>query len=205
MIGGLIMGHGDDVGLRVPPRLASKQCVVLALRDEGAVVERSGELAAELRAAGIGVELDDKVSISFGRRATDWELKGVPVRLELGPRDLAEGVVTVVDRIRRTKSPAPLAGIADHVRALLDEQQAALLAEATERRESHTVDVTTLDDAVAAAATGWARIPWSSVGTEGEAVLAQSSVTVRCLVRPDGSLPVTGDEDDLVAIVARSY
>jgi prolyl-tRNA synthetase len=205
MLGGLIMAHGDDAGLRIPPRLAAKACVVLALRDEAGVVERSGELAAELRAAGIGAELDDKVSISFGRRATDWELKGVPVRLELGPRDLAEGVVTVVDRIRRTKAPAPLAGIVDVVRSLLDEQQAALLAEATERRESRTQDVTSLDEAVEAAATGWARIPWSSVGAEGEAVLAQSSVTVRCLVRPDGSLPVTGDEDDIVAVVARSY
>jgi prolyl-tRNA synthetase len=205
MLGGLIMSHGDDAGLRIPPRIASKQCVVLALRDEAGVVERSAELAAELRAAGIGTELDDKVSISFGRRATDWELKGVPVRLELGPRDLADGVVTVVDRIRRSKEAAPLAGIAETVRALLDGQQAALLAEATERRETRTQDVDTLDEAVEAAATGWARIPWSRVGAEGEAVLATSSVTVRCLVRPDGSLPATGDEDDIVAIVARSY
>ena len=206
MIGGLIMTHGDDAGLRIPPRLAANQCVVLALRDEDGVIERSAELTSELRAAGIRAQLDDKVGVSFGRRATAWELKGVPVRLELGPRDLAEGVVTVVDRIRRTKEAAPLAGIAVTVGALLEDQQAALLAEATERRASRTSDVTTLDEAVeAAVAGGWARIPWSSVGVEGEAVLAQSSVTVRCLLRADGSLPVTGDEDDIVAIVARSY
>jgi prolyl-tRNA synthetase len=66
--------------------------------------------------------------------------------------------------------------------------------------------VSSLDEAVeAAVGGGWARLPWSLVGAEGEAVLAQSSVTVRCLVRPDGSLPATGEEDDVVAIVARSY
>jgi prolyl-tRNA synthetase len=170
------------------------------------VIDRSAALVDELGAAGVRAELDAKVGVSFGRRATDWEIKGVPVRLELGPRDLAEGVVTVVDRVRRTKAPVALDQVATTVAALLEDQQAALLAEATERREARTTDVTSLDDAVeAAVAGGWARIPWSSVGEDGEAVLAQSSVTVRCLVRPDGSLPVSGDEDDLVAIVARSY
>ena len=87
----------------------------------------------------------------------------------------------------------------------LDRQQAALLAEATERRESHTVDVTTLDDAREAAATGWARIPWDTVGADGEAELAQASVSVRCLHRADGSLPESDDEPGLTAVVARSY
>ncbi len=206
MLGGLIMSHGDDAGLRIPPRLAAVQCVVLALRDADGVLERSEALVDELRAAGIRAQLDAKVDVSFGRRATDWELKGVPVRLELGPRDLADGVTTVVDRIRRTKAPEALDGIADTVGSLLEEQQAVLLAEATERRDSRTTEVTTLDDAVdAAVGGGWARIAWSAVGADGEAVLARSGVTVRCLVRADGSVPVTGDEDDLVALVARSY
>src|SRR4051812_14812787 len=87
MVGGLIMAHGDDDGLRVPPRLAPVQVVVLAVRDEGEVVERCAELADELRGAGVRVQLDAKADVSMGRRATDWELKGVPVRLEVGPRD----------------------------------------------------------------------------------------------------------------------
>jgi len=205
MVGGLIMGHGDDRGLRIPPVLAPVQCVVLALRDEGGVVERAAELAADLRAAGVRVELDDKVGVAFGRRATDWELKGVPVRLELGPRDLAEDSVTLVRRISGTKGPAPLSGIVDVVRAALDEQQTELHDQALARRDHRTTDASTLEDAAEAATDGFVRVPWSVVGTEGEAVLARSSVSVRCLRRSDGSLPASEDEPDLVAIVARSY
>jgi prolyl-tRNA synthetase len=76
---------------------------------------------------------------------------------------------------------------------------------ALRRREERTTDVTTLDDAVEAAKTGFARLPWSTVGEEGEARLAQDAVTVRCLQRPDGSVPSTDDEPELVAYVARSY
>jgi prolyl-tRNA synthetase len=117
-------------------------------------------------------------------------------------------VATLVRRITAgedRKSAVGLAGVAEAVRAELDRQQDALLAEATERRESHTVDVKTLDDAREAATTGWARIPWDTVGVEGEAELAHNGVSVRCLFRDDGSLPESDDEGGLVAVVARSY
>jgi prolyl-tRNA synthetase len=212
MVGGLIMAHGDDDGLRIPPRLAPIQAVVLVVRDEGDVVARCTALTDELRAAGIRVQLDARADVSMGRRATDWELKGVPVRLEVGPRDLADGVATLVRRItadvdgaKERKAPVPLDAVATAVAAELDRQQVALLAEATERRDSHTVDVTTLDDAREAATTGWARIAWDTVGPEGEAELAQASVSVRCLHRADGSLPESDDERGLIAVVARSY
>jgi len=129
----------------------------------------------------------------------------VPVRLELGPRDLAENVVTLARRIGGTKEPVSLDGIAATVATALDEAQATLLAEATERRDSRTVEVATIAEAAAAAASGWARIPWSALGTEGEAELAKESVTVRCLVMPDGSLPASDDADGAIAVVARSY
>ncbi len=208
MIGGLIMAHGDDDGLRVPPRLAPIQVVVLAVRDEGDVVPRCRALADELRAAGVRVHLDTKADVSMGRRATDWELKGVPVRLEVGPRDLAEGVATLVRRVtagEERKSPVALDAVATDVAKELERQQTALLDEATARRDSRTADVTTIDEARDAATTGWARIPWSVIGDEGEAELAQGGVTVRCLLRADGSLPTVDTEDGLIAIVARSY
>jgi prolyl-tRNA synthetase len=205
MVGGLIMAHGDDRGLRLPPLLAPVQAVVLAIRDEGGVVERAGQLADELAAAGVRVELDARTETSLGRRATDWELKGVPVRLELGPRDLAEGAVTLVRRVSGTKEVVPLDGVAAAVAAALDEQQAELLGEARTRRQEGTADVSSLDEAVEAAATGWARLPWALVGDEGEERLAADGVTVRCLVRPDGSVPDEGDEADLLALVARAY
>lgn len=205
MVGGLIMSHGDDNGLRLPPRLAPIQVVVMALRDEDGVVERCRMMADELGAAGIRVHLDDRVSMSLGRRATDWELKGVPVRLELGPRDLADDVVTTVRRISGTKSPVSLGGIVHAVESALDEQQSELLSTALKRREERTADVASIDEAVEAASTGWARLPWSAVGDEGEHKMAEHSVSVRCLMRPDGSLPVTEDEPDTIAVVARSY
>ncbi|MGZ4694735.1 MAG: proline--tRNA ligase [Acidimicrobiales bacterium] len=205
MVGGLIMAHGDDRGLRVPPRLAPIQVVVMAVRDDADVLDRCRALADELRAAGVRVQLDDKVDVSVGRRATDWELKGIPIRLELGPRDLADEVVTLVDRIAGTKSPVPLAGVADATVAGLDAAQQALFDQASARLQASTVDVATLEEAREASLTGFARGPWSQVGTEGEAQLATSAVTVRCLVRPDGDLPESDDGPDLIAVTGRSY
>jgi prolyl-tRNA synthetase len=214
MVGGLIMGHGDDDGLRVPPRLAPTQVVVLAVRDEGDVIARCAALADDLRAAGVRVQLDDRAEVSLGRRATDWELKGVPVRVELGPRDLAEGNATLVRRIvgedgeggrADAKTPVALAGIVDAVTGELAAQQELLLAQSIARREARTADVTTIADAREAAATGFARIPWDTVGPEGELELAGGGVTVRCLQRADGSLPEHDGESGLTAFVARSY
>jgi prolyl-tRNA synthetase len=209
MVGGLIMGHGDDDGLRVPPALAPIQVVVLAVRDEGDVIARTRALADELRAAGVRVQLDDRAEVSLGRRATDWELKGVPLRLELGPRDLAEGKVTLVRRIvgkgDDAKTPVALDDVLASVQSELAGQQELLLAQSLARREGRTADVTTVADAREAAATGFARIPWDSVGAEGELELAGGGVTVRCLQRADGTLPADDGEPDLTAYVARSY
>ncbi|MEJ5256324.1 MAG: proline--tRNA ligase [Acidimicrobiales bacterium] len=205
MVGGLIMCHGDDRGLRLPPRLAPVQVVVLAVRDEGGVVAEARRLAGLLDGAGLRVRLDDRTDLSLGRRATDWELKGVPVRLELGPRDLEQGAVTLVDRLAGSKSSVPLEGLDKAVGDLLGVQQQALLASATERREARTHDTSSIGEAAEAAAVGWARIPWAQVGEQGEAELAERGVTVRCLLRPDGSVPASDEEDDLVAVVARAY
>ncbi len=205
MVGGLIMSHGDDAGLRVPPRLAPIQAVVLAVRDDPAVLECCRALSAELVAAGVRAQLDDRTDLSLGRRATGWELKGVPLRVEVGPRDLADGNATLVRRITGEKGAVPLSGIAAAVGVALEEQQAALLREATERRAGWTRDVATIDDAAEAAGEGWARIPWSVLGEAGEAKLAANAVSVRCLVRPDGTVPDSDTEPDLLAVVARSY
>jgi prolyl-tRNA synthetase len=207
MVGGLIMTHGDDAGLRVPPRLAATQVVVTVVKPGEGVAEAAAKLVGDLAAAGVRAELDDRADVAFGRRAVDWELKGVPVRIEVGPRDLAAGAVTLVRRVAGTKTSVPIGHVVSHVTEALEVDQAALLAEATERRDSRTVDVTTVDEAVAAAVEneGWARIPWAVLGEDGEARLAENAVSVRCLVRPDGGVPDAEDEPDLIAVVGRSY
>ena len=205
MIGGLIMVHGDDRGLRVPPRLAQTQAVVMVIRDDEGVGEAAAAINAELKAAGVRVRLDDRTDTAFGRRATDWELKGVPVRIEVGPRDLANGEVTVVRRDTSEKSQAALGEVAASVPALLEDIQASLLAEATAFRDAHTVEVETVAEAREAAQTGFAKIPWATLGLEGEAELARDAITVRCIQRPDGSVPDAEDEPGNIALVARSY
>jgi prolyl-tRNA synthetase len=206
MVGGLIMGHGDDDGLVVPPRLAPTQAVVLVVKSTDGVGEAASQLADDLRRQGVRVVLDDKVAQSFGRRSTDWELKGVPVRVEVGPRDLAEGQVTLVRRDRGEKQTVPLGKAAELVAERLEDIQRDMLAEALERRESQTSVATTLSEAAEAGQAGVARVPWGLLRDgEGERQLADKGVTVRCLQREDGSVPDDDAEDGLVAYVARAY
>ncbi|MBV8961001.1 MAG: proline--tRNA ligase [Actinobacteria bacterium] len=205
LLGAVIMAHGDDNGLRLPPAVAPVQVVVLLVRDEDGAGERARVLGTELAGLHHRVQVDDRVDVSFGRRVTDWELKGVPVRLEVGPRDLAEGNVTLVRRDTGEKQAVPLAEASTRASMLVSEVQANLLAEATRMRDDATVDVATVDEATEAAKTGWARLPWSAVGEDGEDRLATASVSVRCLQAADGSLPGASQEDDLVALVGRAY
>jgi prolyl-tRNA synthetase len=205
MLGGLIMCHGDDNGLRVPPLAAPVQAYVMIVKDGDGVAAQAAKLRDALRDAGVRVGFDDRVDVAFGRRAVDAELKGYPVRIEVGPRDLAAGNVVVVRRIEGTKTPTPVADVVSAVRAALDADQQALYDEALARRESGTADVINLDEAIEAAGTGWARLPWSAVGVEGENKANAVGVTVRCLVRADGSVPDSEDEPDLVAYLARAY
>jgi prolyl-tRNA synthetase len=214
LLGALVMTHGDDAGLCLPPGVAPIQVVVLLVRAEDGAGERAEALAGELRAAGLRVEFDAHTDVSFGRRVVGWELKGVPVRVEVGPRDLAAGVVTVARRDTGEKSTVPLGAVAVEVGQLLHRVQAALLEGAARRRRQCTVVVDTVEEATEAARTGFAIVPWRVLADGGEARLAQAGVSVRCLQRPDGSLPgpdlldpVVGEagDGDLAAVVGRAY
>ncbi|MGW3245999.1 proline--tRNA ligase [Streptomyces sp. NPDC001070] len=205
MVGGLIMSHGDDNGLRVPPRLAPVQAVILAIKGDDAVVAKVREIGDRLKAAGVRVQIDVRTDTPFGRRAVDWELKGVPVRVEVGPRDLESGTAMLARRIPGGKEPVAIDELTALVPKALEEDQATLLRQSRERRESRTVDVKTIAEAAEAAATGWARIPWADLGTEGEAKLAEQGVSVRCLLTEDGGVPEADDAPGTVAVVARAY
>lgn len=214
MVGGLIMCHGDDAGLRVPPRLAATQALVTIVKSAPEVDATAAQLVSDLAAAGVRVKLDDRVDTPYGRRAVDAELKGIPVRVEVGPRDLAEGQVTLVRRVPGSKEPVRVGEVAQQVVSALAADHQALYDQAQQRRDAATVDAGSVDEAIEAAQTGWARLPWKLLGDEGEARIAGQGITVRCLVVPDADteggyrVPDTDDvavEPELTAIVARAY
>jgi len=150
MIGAVILAHGDDQGLVLPPRLASIQVVIIPIgRDETGEAARTKaqELAAELRAVGVRVHVDER-DASPGFKFNDWELKGVPFRVELGPRDLEAGQVVVAHRVgesdekgRAVKQQIPFADFVSQVPAMLDDYHDLLLARAEAFREEMTAEV----------------------------------------------------------------
>jgi len=205
LVGALIMGHGDDAGLRLPPLIAPIQVVVMVVRADPEVQDQATRLGSELAGLGVRVHGDDRTDVGFGRRAVEWEVKGVPVRIELGPRDLAEGVATLVRRDREAKVQVGLSGLAERVRDLLVEIQSTLLDEAERRRRDRTFEVGDPSDVAATLSEGgFARMPWDAI-RDHEAEMAAMGFTVRCLQGIDGSVPTASTEPDLVATVARAY
>jgi prolyl-tRNA synthetase len=204
LVGGLIMAHGDDNGLILPPRLAPTQVVIVAVRDEPEVNQTCERLAGELTDAGVRVDVD-RGRGSFGRRVTDWEIKGVPLRVEVGPRDLAQGLVTLVRRDTGAKTTHGLGSLSSEVPAELEVMQSDLLARAVAFRDERTRDVTSVADALEAAKDGFARLAWDLVKGEGEATLNAEAVSVRCIQRQDESMPENEDEGGLICLVAKSY
>ena len=152
LIGGLVMTHGDDVGIVCPPRLAPVQVVIVPIyksdAERSAVGAVANQAAGALRSAGLRVELDAREGMKPGAKYYEWEGRGVPLRLEIGPKDVAKGQVFAA---RRTggKAPIALAGLADAVRGALDEIQAALYAAARARREASTRRNVSKDELVA--------------------------------------------------------
>jgi prolyl-tRNA synthetase len=201
----MIMVHGDDHGLRVPPRLAPIQAVVLVARAGEGVIEAATSLRDELERAGVRAELDDNLDVSVGRRIVDHELRGVPIRLELGPRDLAANQVVIARRVRTEKETAALRDVAREVPVMLADDQRELLAQATAMRGELTRPAGSLDDARELANDGFARLSWRACGTNGEDRLAQAGVSVRCLVREDGAPVDDPDADGVDALLARAY
>lgn len=233
MVGGLIMAHGDEKGLVIPPKLAPTQVVILIVRDGEGVTEAAEDLkrrlAGELGGAALGgasiggatrggaslqgasgggeqkILIDSQTAVSFGRRSTDWEIKGVPVRVELGPRDVEEGVGVLVRRDTSEKTPVPLQELPQKISATLQAQQNDMLAAATAQLEARTQEAAAIEEAAEIAQQGFARIPWKTIGAEGETALAAKGVSVRCLLKQDNTTPATIDDPDLVAIVGRAY
>jgi prolyl-tRNA synthetase len=206
LMGALVMAHGDDAGLRLPPPVAPVQVVVLVARAGEGVAEAAHQLARDLQRAGIRAQLDDRPEPSFGRRVVDWELKGVPLRIELGPRDLAEGRAVVVRRDQSGKASLPLGQLASDVPALLDQVHRGLRTAAAEHLAGRTQRARDLDGALHATRDGFAVVPLDVLSDKGELALNAEGVTVRLVRRPDGQLPADEDPPSVLeAICARAY
>ncbi|HML24351.1 MAG TPA: proline--tRNA ligase [Aggregatilinea sp.] len=155
MVGAIVMTHGDDQGLRLPPKMAPIQVVVVPIfrkeEEQAPVMEAVTRLAAELRGAGVRVRVDDRDNLSPGFKFNDWEMRGVPLRMEVGPKDVANNTVALARRDipgKAGKSFVAQDGLAATVVALLDEIQASLLQQATEFRDSHLHEVGSYDELV---------------------------------------------------------
>jgi prolyl-tRNA synthetase len=151
MIGGLIMTHGDDAGLILPPRVAPYQVVIVPIPPRKgdwseAVLPKAREVQAALRGAGIRVHLDDRDYQQPGFKYADWEMRGVPLRLEIGPKDIEKDQCVLVRRDTRDKAFVPRADLASHTRALLDQIQLDLLARARKFLAENTSRVKTYDE-----------------------------------------------------------
>jgi prolyl-tRNA synthetase len=184
MVGGVIMTHGDDKGLVLPPLLAPYQVVIVPIgRGDQAeqVLPPARELAARLGRAGIRAHVDTRTQLSPGFKFNDWEMRGAPIRLELGPRDLAAGTVLMSTRLGAGKTAVSLesapAVLADELTAF----QALLLARATEFRDARTVTVDAWEEFTEAVKTGWALAFHCGLTECEEAIKAATSATPRVI------------------------
>jgi prolyl-tRNA synthetase len=184
MVGGLIMTHGDDQGLVLPPALAPYQVVIVPVGrgdQAGDVLAAAAALTAELASAGIRVHLDDRPQLTPGFKFNDWELRGVPLRLELGPRDLAAGSAVLARRLGDGKESVPLGSLAQRLAAELTAFQEMLLLRATEFRDEHTAVADTWPEFTAAVATGWALAFHCGQQSCEDEIKAETAATARCI------------------------
>jgi prolyl-tRNA synthetase len=184
MVGGVIMTHGDDKGLVLPPRLAPYQVVIVPIGrgdQAGQVLASATDLAGRLRRAGIRTHVDDRPQLSPGFKFNDWELRGVPVRLELGPRDLAEGSALMSTRLGEGKSPVSLDSAPARLEFELTALQELLLRRATDFRDSHTATVNSWPEFAGAVTTGWALALHCGQPACEDDIKAATSATPRCI------------------------
>jgi prolyl-tRNA synthetase len=197
MVGGLIMTHGDDKGLVLPPAVAPYQVVIVPIgRGEQAesTTVAASELAATLQRAGIRTHVDDRPQLSPGFKFNDWEMRGVPIRLELGPRDLAAGTALMSRRLNYPQPDAakvaiPLDTAPEVLAGELAAFQAMLTQRAADFRDDHTAVVNSWPEFVAAVAVGWALALHCGDQACEDEIKAETTATARCI-------PLTGEPEE---------
>ncbi|XP_077245937.1 class II aaRS and biotin synthetases superfamily protein [Tasmannia lanceolata] len=219
-VGGIIMSHGDDAGLMLPPRIAPIQVVIVPIwktaNEKTGVLNAASSVEEVLKTGGFKVKVDDSEQRTPGWKFNFWEMKGVPLRIEIGPRDVANGTLVISRRDvpgKRGKvfgvSMEPSI-LASRVKEMLDDIQSSLLERATSFRDSNILDVNSYDELKAAIIQGkWARGPWSASDAEELKVKEETGATIRCFPfeQPPGQKTclMTGNPANEIAIFAKSY
>jgi prolyl-tRNA synthetase len=225
LVGGLIMTHSDDDGLRLPPRLAPIEVVIVPIwrkdEEKAAVFEAAHRIARDCAAWGgrgedvLRVHVDDREGIRPGEKYYHWELRGVPLRLEIGPRDLANGQVFSARRDTKAKAPLAMDGLPAALAALLDEIQAGMLAAARERREANSVREPISYDRFKELMEGegaFVYAGWNGDPAVEARIKEETKATIRCLPDPEFRSPtaptrclLTGEPAVVEALWAKAY
>ncbi|HVM70688.1 MAG TPA: proline--tRNA ligase [Anaerolineales bacterium] len=215
-IGAIIMTHGDDQGLILPPRLAPIQAVIVPIfKSDGAiaaVMETVRRVEAELKAAAVRVKVDDRTEVTPGFKFNDWEMRGVPLRIEIGPKDIEKGTVAMARRDkpgREGKSFVPQAGLASVVVETLAAIQKALLERATAFRDSHIHEPKDYEELKEVVQNGWAYSYWCESAECEAKVKEDTKATTRCIPLDQpagkGKCIVCGKEAENKVYFAKAY
>ncbi|NNE55321.1 MAG: proline--tRNA ligase, partial [Flavobacteriales bacterium] len=215
LIGALIMTHSDDKGLKLPPKLAPIQVVIVPIyRNEEqfeAVVSKAKEIAAGLKAEGISVKVDDDDTKKPGWKFAEYELKGVPVRLAIGPRDLENNQVELARRDLGTKETIAMDAVVARCSELMVEMQDGMLASARAFRDENIREVETYDEFVKVLDEqgGFISAHWDGTEETEDKVKDETKATIRCIPlegdKTPGKCMVTGKPSERRVIFARAY
>ena len=216
MIGAVIMVHGDDQGLVLPPRMAPTQVVLIPIYKTDAektkVMEAADRVFKLLKAAGLRIKFDDREEVTPGFKFNDWEMRGVPLRIEVGPRDVEKGSVALARRDKpgkEGKSFVPQQGLADTVAALLIEIQDSMLARATAFRDANIHEPKDYDELKQIVQDGWAFAWWCGSAECEAKVKEDTKASTRNipLEQPGGSgqCVVCGKKAEQKVYFARAY
>jgi len=214
MIGALIMAHSDDNGLVLPPKLAPIQVVIVPIHkspeDLAKITEKVNPIFEELKAGGISVKYDDDDKQRSGWKFAEYELRGVPVRLGMGMRDLENGTIEVARRDNLTKESRPLEGVVEHIKSLLDEIQANIFDRALKFRGDNTFKVDTWDDFKSQIERGgFISAHWDGTAETEEKIKDETKATIRCIPldapAEDGKCVYSGASSKRRVLFARAY
>ena len=215
LIGGLVMTHSDDEGLVLPPRIAPVQVVIVPIfkgdEQKAMIDEKMAVVVASFKAAGIRVKYDNTDNNRPGWKFAEYELKGVPIRIAVGPRDLENNQVELARRDTKEKTAISLDGLTETVAALLLEIQANLLQRATKYRDDHITSVDTWDEFINVLdnKTGFVLAHWDGTAATEEKIKDQTKATIRCIPLDNplevGKCILTGNPSKQRVLFARAY